>query len=255
MHDLYALDFDGVICNSVDETAVSAWRAASQLWPELSDSGVDSLADIIGRFRSVRPYLETGYQAIIMIRMLADKAPLSAFRDDLPQRVEHTLLELGKSKENLISLFGAVRDTWLREDLPSWLQRHSFYPGVIDALREALQRGKRLYILTTKQERFVAALFKSQQLPFPQELIWGLERNVKKDALLLELLKEKNTRIHFVEDRLDTLLNVSSNAALQAIQLYFAPWGYATPIEKKRAEDDPTIHCLQLEEFTNWLAQ
>ncbi|MGI5925468.1 MAG: HAD family hydrolase [Lentisphaeria bacterium] len=255
MNELFALDFDGVICNSADETAVSAWRAASQLWPELAQAGSDAPDEIVEQFRAVRPYLETGFQAIVMIRMLLHQAPLSAFRDELHTHVEQALHDLNKSKDELIALFGAVRDEWLRKDLPSWLDRHSFYPGVITALRCALQQQKRLYILTTKQERFVAALFASQHLPFPADLIWGLDRKVKKEVLLQELLKEKDARVHFVEDRLDTLIRVHANPALQAVKLYFAPWGYATSAECAQAEKHPDIHCFSLEHFISWLKE
>lgn len=253
MDDIFALDFDGVICNSADETAVSAWRAASRLWPDLAMPGSDAPDQVVEQFRTVRPYLEVGYQAIVMIRMLLEKAPVIAFRDELHRHVDQALHELGMNKEDLIALFGAVRDEWIRTDLPSWLSRHSFYPGVIDALRSALQQQKRLYILTTKQERFVAAIFNSQQLPFPTELIWGLDRKVKKEVLLQELLKENDVRVHFVEDRLDTLLGVRKNPALRNVQLYFAPWGYGTPTECAQAEQHPAIHCLGIEDFTAWL--
>lgn len=253
MNDLFALDFDGVICNSADETAVSAWRAASQLWPTLAMPGSDAPDDIVEQFRTVRPYLEIGYQAIVMVRMLVEKAPINAFRDDLHQHVDQALRELGKNKDDLITLFGAVRDEWIRTDLPTWLDRHSFYPGVIDALRAALHQKKLLYILTTKQERFVAAIFNSQHLPFPTDLIWGLDRKVKKEVLLADILKENDVRVHFVEDRLDTLLAVHRNPALRNVQLYFAPWGYGTPTECAQAEQHSGIHCLSIDRFTTWL--
>lgn len=254
MTTIYALDFDGVMCNSADETAVSAWRAATRLWPDLAQTGDDAPDDIVKQFRQVRPYLEIGYQAIVMIKMLMENAPLSAFRDDLHQHVEQALRELGKNKDDLIALFGAVRDEWIRTDLPTWLGRHSFYPGVIDALRKALHQQKRLYVLTTKQERFVAALFDSQHLPFPPDLIWGLERKVKKEVLLRNLLNDNKCSVHFVEDRLDTLLRVQEDNELQAVKLYFAPWGYATPAECQQAQHSPNIKSLSLESFNNWLA-
>lgn len=30
-----ALDFDGVLCDSVGESSLSAWKAAEKLWPEI----------------------------------------------------------------------------------------------------------------------------------------------------------------------------------------------------------------------------
>ena len=35
MSKLYALDFDGVICDSAVETAVTGWRVAQTLWDDM----------------------------------------------------------------------------------------------------------------------------------------------------------------------------------------------------------------------------
>lgn len=33
--DVYALDFDGVMCDSVGESSLSAWKSAEKLWPDV----------------------------------------------------------------------------------------------------------------------------------------------------------------------------------------------------------------------------
>ncbi|KAJ0734578.1 hypothetical protein HanPI659440_Chr11g0421681 [Helianthus annuus] len=46
MGDIYALDFDGVLCDSVGETAISCVKAAAKLrWPELFATVDSSLED------------------------------------------------------------------------------------------------------------------------------------------------------------------------------------------------------------------
>src|SRR6056300_1607561 len=35
---LFALDFDGVVCDSVGESSLSAWKHGVQLWPEIFDN-------------------------------------------------------------------------------------------------------------------------------------------------------------------------------------------------------------------------
>ena len=64
---VYALDFDGVICDSAVETAITGWKAASQLWSEMPEEVPQELID---RFREVRPIIETGFEAILTMRML-----------------------------------------------------------------------------------------------------------------------------------------------------------------------------------------
>jgi hypothetical protein len=51
-----------------------------------------------------------------------------------------------------VHLFGTVRDEWIAEDLDGWLRANAIYPGVADAVREAMEDNE-LYIVTTKQAR------------------------------------------------------------------------------------------------------
>ena len=64
---IYALDFDGVICDSAIETAITGWKAASGIWQDMQGSAPEA---IVARFREVRPIIETGYEAILVIRLL-----------------------------------------------------------------------------------------------------------------------------------------------------------------------------------------
>lgn len=59
---LWALDFDGVICDSCGESALSAWRAAEGLWPEMfkADDVKTQKDEIMEKMRVVRPVVETG---------------------------------------------------------------------------------------------------------------------------------------------------------------------------------------------------
>ncbi|KAL7096822.1 hypothetical protein ACP275_10G104200 [Erythranthe tilingii] len=47
MGDLYALDFDGVVCDSCGESSLSAVKAAKVRWPSLFDDVDSSLEDWI----------------------------------------------------------------------------------------------------------------------------------------------------------------------------------------------------------------
>ena len=59
---LWALDFDGVICDSCGESALSAWRAAEGLWPEMfqAEDAKTQMDEIMEKMRVVRPVVETG---------------------------------------------------------------------------------------------------------------------------------------------------------------------------------------------------
>jgi len=124
---------------------------------------------------------------------------------------------------------------------------------VADALNQILQTGCKVMILTTKQERFVSAQLQHFGVNFPIENIWGLERKRKKEELLAVQLKSNPTAIHFVEDRLETLLRVESEPSLENVQLHYADWGYGTAEQLAVAINDPHIEVLSLDKFNSWL--
>ena len=72
---LFALDFDGVVCDSVGESAVSAWRAAAAEWPgEFSSASGADRERVLQGLRAVRPVVETGYENLLLARLLLERA-------------------------------------------------------------------------------------------------------------------------------------------------------------------------------------
>jgi phosphoglycolate phosphatase-like HAD superfamily hydrolase len=242
-----ALDFDGVLCDSARETAISAWRAGRAFWPDWQAPAPPR--PYVERFLRVRPWLETGYQAVVMMRMIADGLADADFAERLPEHCQDWLQRLGLRREDLVRRFGQARDEWIRDDFPSWLASHAFYPGVIDAVRRALERAA-VFVLTTKQERFARALLESQAVFLPGERLWGLDRSRAKVADLLELAAGQGEgSVHFVEDRAETLRQVLAEPALAGVHLYYASWGYGTAADLAWAERHPRVRVWGLDDF------
>ena len=57
-------------------------------------------------------------------------------------------------------------------------------------------------------------------------------------------LRNSDPNIHFVEDRLDTLLGVAECWELQAVRLYLVDWGYNTSAQRREAGQHPRIRVL-----------
>ncbi|KAH1044836.1 hypothetical protein GYH30_026198 [Glycine max] len=121
------LDFDGVICDSCGETAISALKAAKLRWPPLFD-GVDSTIKdwIVDQMITVRPVVETGYETLLLVRLLLETRVPSIRKSSVSEglTVEDILEnwfklkpiimeEWNENREELIDLFGKVRDDWL----------------------------------------------------------------------------------------------------------------------------------------------
>ena len=249
---ILALDFDGVICDSAAETAISAWKAAVTLWPDRFTTALPP-TEMIERFRRIRPYLETGYQSILMMRMLVDGVSEDSFKYALPEKLELIMQDHDLTPRTLMKLFGNTRDEWIHESLDSWLAPQNPYPGTIESLKVALQKHAVL-ILTTKQERFVRAWLKHFSIDFPEDTIIGLDRKKPKEETLAELVKNNKKNIHFVEDRLATLLRIVEDATLKRVNLHYADWGYGTPSELEKARSMNSLDVISLSDFHDLLA-
>ncbi|CAN0459917.1 unnamed protein product, partial [Ectocarpus sp. 12 AP-2014] len=81
--NVFAFDFDGVICNSQGESSRSGFRALRALWPEIAgalrtkDGGQkdsnDAPAWIVDKMKDLRPIVETGYENILLVRLLIEE--------------------------------------------------------------------------------------------------------------------------------------------------------------------------------------
>lgn len=267
MGDLYALDFDGVLCDSCGESSLSAVKAAKVRWPSLFN-GVDSSLEnwIVDQMHVVRPVVETGYENLLLVRLLLESRIPSICKSSVAEglTVEGILENWAKIKpiimeewdedrDSLIDLFGKVRDEWMDNDLATWIGANRFYPGVPDALKFA---SSKLYIVTTKQSRFADALLRGLAgITIPSERIYGLGTGPKVKVLkqLQEMPEHQGLTLHFVEDRLATLKNVIKESELDGWNLYLGDWGYNTEKEREEAASISRIRLLRLSDFSNKL--
>eukprot|EP00252_Welwitschia_mirabilis_P005316 TRINITY_DN1581_c0_g1_i3.p1 TRINITY_DN1581_c0_g1~~TRINITY_DN1581_c0_g1_i3.p1 ORF type:complete len:167 (+),score=41.37 TRINITY_DN1581_c0_g1_i3:254-754(+) len=162
MGSLYALDFDGVLCDSCGESSISALKAAKERWPD-KFSTVDPETEtwILDNMRVVRPVVETGYENVLLVWLFLEmKKPLmqttsvaaglttEGILENWIKLKPTLMLEWNESKDELVELFGKIRDEWIKHDLTSWIAANRFYPGTADALQFA---SSKLFIVTTKQ--------------------------------------------------------------------------------------------------------
>lgn len=236
-----ALDFDGVLCDSARETGITGWKAAATLWGDM----VEALPPrpLLERYCRARPVIETGYEAIAMMRLLRDGEDPEALLETFPRRLPEIIARSGTDVAGLKRLYGAVRDRWLREDPRGWLSLSPLYLGTSRVLN-GLPPGTDCYIITTKQERFVARLLEHHGVRFDAGHIFGLDRGMTKEAVIRQLMAHHpGDPTHLVEDRLATLKRFLAQPDLAAVRLHMACWGYNTQAERREAEG-LKIHLL-----------
>jgi phosphoglycolate phosphatase-like HAD superfamily hydrolase len=243
---LYALDFDGVICDSAVETAITGWKAATCVWDDMPKAVPQVMID---RFRLVRPIIETGFEAILAMRLLYLEESVEGIYGAYADKIQALLKEARVSVDELKTLFGETRDSWIANDLADWINMNPLFANVAEKLN-GLDQFCPWYVVTTKQERFVKQILKANDIALPDGHIFGLDRNMSKIDVLKGLLQtHPNETLCFVEDRLPTLMNVLNNDELTGVKLFFALWGYNTAEDKAMAAKQQAINLLQLKDF------
>ncbi|MTJ11692.1 HAD family hydrolase [Anabaena sp. UHCC 0187] len=254
---ILALDFDGVVCDGLIEYFEVAWRTYCQIWSPAKDTPPDDLAL---RFYRLRPVIETGWEMPVLIKALiegfSDDQILQSWTSITPQILAVDNLEAKAVSTKLDHL----RDEWIQTDLNGWLSLHKFYPGVIERLKITLESEVQLYIVTTKEGRFVKQLLQQEGVNLPPENIFGKEVKRPKYETLHELIEKANTQtvsLWFVEDRLKTLQLVQQQSDLNHVKLFLADWGYNTQPEREAGKNDPRIQLISLShfahDFSTWL--
>lgn len=248
---VWALDFDGVVCDSVGESSLSAWKAALKKWPEVfgTPEAEAKKEAVLEGMRQVRPVVETGYENLVQVRCLLEGVSPAAILADWHHLLPEYMSKWGLDRSELVELFGGTRDAWIRDDLPGWLEPNRIYPGVPAVMHRLMQRHE-LYIVTTKQERFTDALLRDKaQVALPLDRIFSqtVSGAPKSEVLQMLAARHRGAACHFVEDKLSTLEKVCKIADLESWQLYLVDWGYNTEAERQRAEANPRINLLSLD--------
>lgn len=247
---IIALDFDGVICDGLVEYFATTKRAYEQIWQPDFEQDLETLEK---SFYKLRPVIETGWEMPVLLRAL-----ILGIEEAVVLKSWNRVRDSIVTKENIAPKIAAqtldsVRDNWITNDLSGWLKLHRFYPGILAILTKILSSSSKLYIVTTKEGRFVQQLLKQQGIPIARDSIIGKEAKRPKYEtlrLLQDNSQESNFNIWFVEDRLPALQLVKQQPDLKPIvKLFLADWGYNLERDRKIADNDPDINLISLEDF------
>jgi phosphoglycolate phosphatase-like HAD superfamily hydrolase len=253
---ILALDFDGVICDGLMEYFEVSWLAYSQIWSPSDTTPPDGLAK---KFNPLRAVIETGWEMPVLIKALVDKIPEGKIYKNWVNIAQEILQKDNLNAKEVGTKLDTLRDEWIAKDLHNWLGLHRFYPGVIKKLKATLGSNVILYIITTKEGRFVQELLQKEAVNLSPEFIFGKEKKRPKYEILRELIKVHNIspeQVWFVEDRLKTLELVQQQSDLGEVKLYLADWGYNTQQEREAAQNNSKIQVVSLlqfdKDFSEW---
>ena len=181
---IWALDFDGVLVDSARETGTAGWKTLGTLLREEPFTSAPPHASL-EIFVVARPVLETGWEAVLMLWLIAaegvsGEALLADFQLTLKPRA---LAGLGATQEQVMEAFHGARTSWIEGATEDWLAAHGFYTTAVRAATALVAAGERVYIVTTKSAEFTARLLTAAGLEIPPKCIFGLGSGKKYDTI------------------------------------------------------------------------
>jgi len=215
---LLVLDFDGVICDSVDECFVASWEARFRLRggtgavPEPPDGPAAAFAHL-------RPFVRNGEDFLVILEAAgrgfapSDQAGFDAFAGTLPAA------ELAGFKAR----FYEARERMLAEDRPRWLRLNRVYPHARESLLAAAAAAVPLRILSTKRQPYILEILAANGIELPPGDVH--HTTAHKGPVVRALLEASGcSRAVFIDDQVDYLSNLDPR-----IEGYLASWGYVRP--------------------------
>ena len=208
------LDFDGVICDSIDECFAVSWVAYHALFRK--DTAASSPA-ARRNFARLRPFIRSGEDFLIIQEVLSTGSAVrdQAEFDELSRRA-------GAGKRAVFrQLFYAQRSEMLAKDRDSWLALNRVYPHMKKAFG-VLGPGAPLYVLSTKEPQFIAEILSANQIEIPRQRI--LESVSEPKLVTTERLRAEGgfQDAILVEDQVDHLRE-NRNPHIRG---FLAAWGY-----------------------------
>jgi phosphoglycolate phosphatase-like HAD superfamily hydrolase len=219
---LLVLDFDGVICDSIEECFVASWAAFHEHLRHVPSGPAPG--PVRTSFRELRPFVRSGEDFVLIQQLIAQgSAPRNQEEFD-----EEWDRPGAPGRAQCKELFYRARTELRDRDPPAWLAMNRIYPHVPGALARLSPRVPR-YVLSTKKPEFVIAPLEAARLPFPRDCILYIEAVPKLAAVERLLRRLPCDEAVFVEDQVDA---IRANRDPR-IRTFLATWGYV-PVEQLR---------------------
>lgn len=257
---ILVLDFDGVICNSIHESFMTALNTYIQsvpnhhlplkkpLEPQTLTAFENTHPDL---FRLFSQFLPMGNRAedyfvilLLIDREEAEKAVHQAGFDSYRASIPPETLEAFHSR--FYQTRNRIRQAYPRK----WSEMLQPFPGVVNAI-PTLSRRFVLAIATAKDRTSVDFLLRTHGLSkhFRPENILDKDFAKSKRAHLVRFHEEYNVpfqNIYFIDDKILHLVSVRD----LGVRTYLALWGFNTEREHRVARKEG-IPLLRLEDLQN----
>ncbi|MBD3420863.1 MAG: hypothetical protein GF398_12155 [Chitinivibrionales bacterium] len=233
---LIALDFDGVIADSIEETFFVAYTAFRQLhsrafWDidltyEDFDTQKSVLAPLLKEFRRLRPFLRVGEDYMLFLKIIHNGWMVRT-QQDFDEIKKHNTHEMPAYQ----SAFYSTRKRCQNSAPNDWLKLAPAFGIILEGARK-LADIYPVIIATTRDELSTRQLIDTYE--FNVEKIISKEYNrCKREQLTYaaETFRVPLQNILFVDDQVDSLL-ITADAGVKS---FLATWGYNNDDQRSRA--------------------
>ncbi len=240
--DILALDFDGVISDSIRECFVVSNNAYAEFDGGDWVTGFDQLdKDHVAESRQMRNFIRSGEDYVYINHALKTGAEIGSQADFDAFCGKYTGL-----RKTFYRLFYKVRVDFSEKSPDLWVRLNPLYEGMASFLQD-YQPKEKLYIITTKRFSFVDKILDVHDIRLRKENKYTADKIRTKRVIIDELLQQRQYEprsFYFIDDQVDTLLKVQD----LGIQVFLAGWGYNNTEQQQRAQD-AGIEVLGLEGF------
>ena len=241
---LLVLDFDGVMCDSVEECFVSSWTAYHELFRGLP--GSEAPVEARARFRAMRPFIRSG-EDFVLVQEILDRGEIVDSQAEFDRAWQRPGIP---SPRVFKELFYQARSSLMGRDRQAWLAMNPIHPHVASAISR-LSPVVKFFILSTKKPHFVRETLAANGIHVPPERVLYSEGEPKL-SMIEKLLQSQDDvpdgRALFVEDQIDAIRGNTN----PRIQVYLASWGY---VQKSWMEGTPAVPVLTPDAFAKLLAE
>lgn len=238
-----ALDFDGVIADSIYECLVVAHNAFSKY--KNAEKFIKTLDEIdalkLKDSRNLRNYIRSGEDYVYIQQILNENVQI------INQLEFDEFCALHEDKRELYyQMFYKEREALSINYFKNWIALNPMYDGILDFLQSYPEK-KKLFVITTKKIEFAKKIILAHNIGLIESNFYHSSINRSKKQIISKLLKQYNigpSDFYFIDDQVDTLVKIKG----LGINLYLAEWGYNNKAQIKRAKVE-NIPVLGLKEF------
>ncbi|RQW00807.1 HAD family hydrolase [bacterium] len=221
MKRVLALDFDGVLCDTLDEcliTSINAYRKLSGN-PARVSSLLEVKPDWVKWFRKNRPFVKPAGEYWIMAYWLHEEGGRLSGAEFEKLKCKHAA-----TIEKFRPVFFEVRAELRNKDEQSWIALHKPFSQAMEGLA-GLSEQFDIYFVSNKDRDSIGVLCRHLGLEIPDSRILTGEKGKTKPEMIGEIVYERGMKaqdILFVDDQLDHLFDVAETGA----KCFWASWGY-----------------------------